>query len=87
LNIFDAVEEILDMEFGENEWLQDIQAQTSRLADLTYALVMLSRMEEGVSRDTNIEFPLSDIVEEVCHTFEAPEKVHQIILESKIEPL
>ena len=87
LTIIDADAEILEMDFGENEWLQDIQAQTSRLADLTNALVMLSRMEEGMSRDTKIEFPLSDIVEEVCHTFQAPAKVHQINLDSKIEPL
>ena len=87
LTIIDADAEILEMDFGENEWLQDIQAQTSRLADLTNALVMLSRMEEGVSRDTKIEFPLSDIVEEVCHTFQAPAKVHQINLDNKIEPL
>lgn len=87
LTIIDADAEILEMDFGENEWLQDIQAQTSRLADLTNALVMLSRMEEGVSRDTKIEFPLSDIVEEVYHTFQAPAKVHQINLDSKIEPL
>lgn len=87
LTIIDADAEILEMDFGENEWLQDIQAQTSRLADLTNALVMLSRMEEGLSRDTKIEFPLSDIVEEVCHTFQAPAKVHQINLDSKIEPL
>ena len=87
LTIIDADAEILEMDFGENEWLQDIQAQTSRLADLTNALVMLSRMEEGVSTGTKIEFPLSDIVEEVCHTFQAPAKVQQIDLDSKIEPL
>ena len=87
LTIIDADAEILEMDFGENEWLQDIQAQTSRLTDLTNALVMLSRMEEGVNRDTKIEFPLSDIVEEVCHTFQAPAKVHQINLDNKIEPL
>ena len=79
LTIIDADAEILEMDFGENEWLQDIQAQTSRLADLTNALVMLSRMEEGVNRDTKIE--------EVCHTFQAPAKVCQINLDSKIEPL
>ena len=87
LTIIDADAEILEMDFGENEWLQDIQAQTSRLADLTNALVMLSRMEEGVSTGTKIEFPLSDIVEEVCHTFQALAKVQQINLDSKIEPL
>ena len=55
--------------------------------DGTPQLRQLSRMEEGVNRDTKIEFPLSDIVEEVCHTFQAPAKVHQINLDSKIEPL
>ena len=45
LTIIEADTEVLEMDFGENEWLQDIQGQTKRLADLTNTLVMLSRME------------------------------------------
>ena len=46
LTIIDADAEVLEMDFGENEWLSDIQSQTRRLADLTNNLILLSRMEE-----------------------------------------
>lgn len=87
LTIIEADTEVLEMDFGENEWLQDIQGQTKRLADLTNALVALSRMEEGQSRDLKVEFPLSDMVEEVFHTFQALAKVQEKSLVSVIEPM
>lgn len=87
LTIIDADTEILEMDFGENEWLQDIQGQTKRLADLTNALVVLSRMEEGMNKELKIELPLSDIVEEVCHTFQAPARVQKKNLDSIIQPM
>lgn len=87
LAIIEADTEVLEMDFGENEWLQDIHGQTKRLADLTNALVVLSRMEEEENRDMKIELPLSDIVEEVCHTFRAPAKVQEKSLVNAIEPM
>lgn len=87
LTIIEADAEVLEMDFGENEWLQDIQGQTKRLADLTNALVALSRMEEGQNRDMKVEFPLSDMVEEVCHTFQAPAKMQEKSLVSAITPM
>ena len=63
------------MDFGENEWLQDVRGQTKRLADLTNTFgEALSRMEEDQNKGMKVEFPLSDIVEEVCHAFQAPAK-------------
>lgn len=87
LTIIEADTEVLEMDFGENEWLQDIQGQTKRLADLTNALVVLSRMEEGQNSTMKVDFPVSDMVEEVCHTFQAPAKVQEKTLESTIEPM
>ena len=87
LTIIEADTEVLEMDFGENEWLQDIQGQTKRLADLTNALVVLSRIGEGINGNIKIEFPLSDIVEEVCHTFQAPAKVQEKELTNTIEPM
>lgn len=84
LTVIEADTEILEMDFGENEWLLDIQGQTKRLEDLTNALVMLSRVEEGTNREMKIELPLSDIVEEVCHAFQAPTKVQGKSLNSTI---
>ena len=59
LTIIDADAEILQMDLGENEWLQDIRTQTTRLADLTSALILLARMDEGQPQARMIEFPLS----------------------------
>lgn len=84
LTVIEADTEILEMDFGENEWLLDIQGQTKRLEDLTNALVVLSRVEEGTNREMKIELPLSDIVEEVCHAFQAPAKLQGKSLNSTI---
>lgn len=87
LTIIDADTEILEMDLGENEWLQDIQGQTKRLADLTNALVTLSRVEEGQNRNVKVEFPLSDMVEEAVHAFQAPAKVLEKNLTAAIAPM
>ena len=87
LTIINADAEVLEMDFGENEWLKDIQGQTERLADLTNALVLLSRMEEGWNKEMEIDFPLSDIVEEVIHTFQAPARIQEKTLTSVIAPM
>ena len=50
LTVIDADLEILRKEQGENEWLQDFQAQTARLAALTNNLISLSKMEEEDNR-------------------------------------
>ncbi len=87
LTIIEADTEVLEMDFGENEWLQDIQSQTKRLAELTNTLVVLSRMEEGKNSSMRVEFPLSDMVEEVGHTFQDPARVQEKGLTSMIEPM
>ena len=87
LTIIEADAEVLEMDFGDSEWLQDIREQTKRLADLTSSLVLLSRMEEGANSDLKVEFPLSDMVEEVCHTFQAPAKLQGISLENAAAPM
>lgn len=87
LTIIEADTEVLEMDFGENEWLQDIRGQAKRLADLTGALVTLSRVEEGQNGNVKVEFPLSDMVEEVFHTFQAPAKVLEKSLTGTIAPM
>lgn len=87
LTIIDADTEILEMDYGENEWLKDIQTQTKRLADLTNALVLLSRMEEGQKNEMEVEFPLSDIVEEELNAFQSLAKVSGKNLSGTIAPM
>ena len=78
LTVIDADLEILRMEQGENEWLQDIQAQTARLAALTNNLISLSKMEEEDNRAPMIEFPLSDAIRETAESFQALAKARGI---------
>lgn len=74
------------MDLGENEWLSDIQAQTSRLAQLTNHMLMLSRMEEQPQVE-KITFPLSDVVQEIAETFQTLAKTRNKALTLRIEPM
>ena len=67
LTIIDADADVLEMELGENEWLADIRNQTRRMTALTNDLIYLSRMEEAKNGMPMIDFPLSDVTEEVVH--------------------
>ncbi len=74
LSIISADAEVLEMDNGENEWLDDIKIQTKRLTELTNDLIFLARMEESSDNIKPVEFPLSDIVKEVASSFSAPAK-------------
>lgn len=71
LTIIDADAEVLAMDLGENEWINDIQEQSRRLAALTNDLILLSRLEEDNTQMQLLDFPISDVAEEVAHSFQA----------------
>lgn len=71
LTIIDANREILEMEYGENEWSKSIGKQTKRLTDLTNSLIYLSRMEEAEKHLQNIDFSISDMAAEAITSFQA----------------
>lgn len=87
LTVIDADAEILEMDFGKNEWLSDIQNQTKRLADLTNNLILLARMEEEQPRLQVIEFPLSDVAEETVTAFQALARTQNKSLTYRIQPM
>lgn len=87
LTIIDADTTILEMEYGENEWLSDINIQTKRLADLTNDLIYLSKMEEENSKMEMIEFPFSDVVEEVAQSFQNLATVQNKTFITNINPM
>lgn len=70
LTIIHANADVLEMELGENEFLEDIQKQTKRLGELTNHLVELARMEEDGRELRMIEFPFSDVVSEAASSFQ-----------------
>lgn len=87
LTIIDADAEILEMDYGHNEWLKDIQTQVKRLTALTEDLTLLSRMEEGKGVGEMIDFPVSDVVNETAQSFQAPAKMQNKDFIIDIEPM
>ena len=87
LTIIGADTDLAEMECGENQWLTDIRRQTQRLTGLTNDLIYLSRMEEEGNQLQRIEFPLSDVAEEMAHSFLAPAKSQNKEFSIEIQPM
>lgn len=71
LTIINANIDLLEMEYGNNDCLNDIQDQVIRLRELTDKLVSLSRIEENSDNLKMIESPISDIIIEVINNFKS----------------
>ena len=69
LTIISANVDVLEMDMGKNECLEDIRQQAERLTVLTNDLVYLARMEESENTLQMIEFPVSDVVQETAAPF------------------
>ncbi len=87
LTIIDADISVAEMENGPSEWLDDIRAQSDRLAGLTNDLIYLARMDEGHADMQMIEFPLSDIVADTVQSFRARAQIEGKTLTSSVEPM
>ena len=87
LTIINADADVLAMELGENEWLEDIQKQAKRLTALTNDLVTLSRMEEAENTMPMIEFPFSDVVSEAATSFQALAQTQGKDFQCDIQPM
>ena len=61
--------DVLAMEQGENEWVQNIQSQSGKLSKLISSLVTLCRLDEENPFPERTEFSLSDAVWEIAEPF------------------
>lgn len=86
ITIIGADAEVLECEIPDNEWLQDIKLQISRLTALTNDLIFLSRMDEAQELQT-IEFPFSDVVNETALSFQTLAKSQHKELTIDVEPM
>lgn len=84
ITIINANTEILEIEMGQNEWLQSTHNQMERLSELVSSLITLSRMDELDDRLTHIDFSLSDAVVEAAEPFIPLAQSHSHTLELKI---
>lgn len=87
LTIIQADADVLEMEFGENEWLADIQSHVRRLTELTNDLVSLARMEEGAAGLELLEIPVSDVVAETAQSFHTLAQTQNKELQIQVEPM
>lgn len=85
LTIIDADAEILTMDIGENEWVDEICNQTRRLTNLTNDLILLSRMEEGIPAQMEV-FSLSKLMEDTVKSFEGVAKSQGKEIHANIQP-
>lgn len=53
------------------EWIEDIKLQTERLTKMTHELLVLSRLEKPDRNKVSILFPISDLAEEIIHSYQA----------------
>ncbi|MCR5522779.1 MAG: HAMP domain-containing histidine kinase [Clostridia bacterium] len=87
LTIINANADLLEMDIGENECLSDIKEQSKRLTELTNNLVYLSKMEENEDKIKMIDFPLSDIVNDISDGFEHLANVKEVSFIRSIQPM
>lgn len=71
LTVIHADSQLLESEIGENEWLTDIIKQIKYMTEMTQRLVYLSRMEEQDGKLVKIDFPISDVAEDIVQSFSA----------------
>lgn len=63
--------DVLQIEDGNNEWIQDIRLQAERLTGMTNSFVSLARMDEKGEHINHIDFSISDVAEDVVHSYKA----------------
>ena len=87
LTIISANTDLLEMDIGSNECLDEIKQQAKRLTGLTNDLVSLARMEESKQAIPMIEFPVSEVVQEAVAPFNAPAQAQKKQLVCNIQPM
>ena len=69
LTVIHADAQLLETDIGENEWLTDIIKQTNYMTEMTNRLVYLARAEEQEQNFVKIDFPISDLAEDIAVTY------------------
>ena len=83
LTIINADAELLELECGQSEWIDDIKKQSARMTTLTNELIYLTKFDE--SHDFKlIDFSLSDVIEEAARSFSAVAATKNIEISTNI---
>lgn len=87
LTIISANVDVLKMDMGENQCLEDIGNQAKRLAGLTNDLVCLARMEEAAGSRQMIEFPVSEVILDTAAPFRTLAQTRNTELVCQVQPM
>ena len=69
ITVIDTSLKLLEMEVGQQKWIDKARAQNEKLRELVRSLVTLSRMDEETSPLKPDDFPISDSVRETAESF------------------
>lgn len=86
LTVMNADVDLIEMECGESEWIQDLRIQSKTLTEMTNNMIAMARMDEEKPALTMIDIPLSDIVEDCISSFHTSLQAHHLTLNNDIEP-
>lgn len=87
LTIISANVDVLKMDMGENECLEDIGKQAKRLAGLTNDLVYLAQMEESKNSVQMNDLPVSEIILDTAAPFQTLAQTQGKELSYQVQPL
>lgn len=71
LTIISADTELIEMEYGENEWTNDVKQQIGRLTALTNKLVFLTKTQEEDFVVNKRQMNLSEVLSEIIENFKS----------------
>lgn len=86
LAIISANTEVIELENGESEWTRSIKNQTKRLSELVKNLLILAKNDENNPDIKYEKVNLSELLEEVCVSFDALAATSHKTLNYEISP-
>ena len=86
LAIIEADIGVIEIQDGENEWLNDIKVQVRRLTRLTNDLIHLSKLDEGKENLKFIDFSISELATETINSFVGLAKMREKKLTAEVLP-
>lgn len=84
VSIISADADVLALDLGENEWIDDIKKQVRVMTDLTESLVTLAKAGEGVQHDAQ-DVDLSDVVSQSVKGFGSRAQLEGHQLETQVQ--
>ncbi len=85
LAIINTNAEVLEMNYGESQWIQSIHKQVHRLSNLVESLVSLTRMDENEYQLVHTKFSLSSLVVETAEQFREMSRIYDKKLVIEVE--